>query len=136
MKCFHLTILIVTGFAPGALAADAPEEKRLPRDNLMLYRGADGKSNEVKSVEDWAKRRAEIVRGAESVMGKLPGPAFRVPLDVRHVEEVRLGDLRRLKITWQSDPDDRVPAYLFLPANPGGRLESVCFAASLPFSPS
>ena len=47
-------------------AADPP---RLPRDNLLLYRGEDGKTHEVKSVEDWAKRRVEIFRGTERVMG-------------------------------------------------------------------
>jgi dienelactone hydrolase len=56
-------------------------------------------------------------------MGPLPGPNFRVPLDVKVLEEVRLdgpgGGLLRRKLTYQSDPDDRVPAYLFLPAPSG-----------------
>ena len=41
----------------------ADPRPRLPRDNLLLYRGADGNPQPVKSVEDWAKRRAEIVGG-------------------------------------------------------------------------
>src|SRR5262249_54574791 len=58
-------------------------ELRLPRDNLLLYRGEDGKSRPVTTVEEWAKRRAEIVRGMEAVMGRLPGQEKRCPLDVR-----------------------------------------------------
>ena len=48
-------------------------------------------------------------------MGPLPGSANRVPLDVRVVEETRVGTLLRRKLTYQSDRDDRVAAYLFLP---------------------
>jgi dienelactone hydrolase len=64
-------------------------------------------------------------------MGPLPGPNFRVPLEVKVLEEVRLdgpghgpghGLLRR-KLTYQSDPDDRVPAYLFLPAESVAKKE-------------
>src|SRR5438445_9275144 len=63
-------------------------QPRLPRDNLLLYRGLDGKPAPVQSIDDWAKRRAEIVRGMESVMGKLPGDEKRCPLDVKIEEEV------------------------------------------------
>src|SRR5437660_11777200 len=51
---------------------DGAGKPRLPRDKLLVYRGADGKPVPVKTVEDWAKRRAEVVRGMEAVMGKLP----------------------------------------------------------------
>ena len=95
-------------------AADAPAP-RLPRDNLLLYRDADGKPQPVKSVEDWAKRHAEIVRGMESVMGKLPGKEKRCPLEVKVEEEVDAGKYVRRLITYQSEPGSRVPAYLCIP---------------------
>src|SRR5262245_47617329 len=60
-----------------AFAAAGDPQPRLPRDNLLVYRGPDGKPVPVKTVEDWAKRRAETIRGMESVMGKLPGAAKR-----------------------------------------------------------
>ncbi|MFO0802157.1 MAG: acetylxylan esterase [Gemmataceae bacterium] len=91
----------------------APE--RLPRDNLLLYRDADGKPAPVKTAEDWQMRRAEIVRGMESVMGKLPGKEKRVDLDVKQEEEVDCGKYVRRKITYQSEPGSRVPAYLCIP---------------------
>lgn len=94
------------------LFADA---ERLPRDNLLLYRGADGKPAPVKTTEDWARRRAEIARGMEQVMGKLPGAEKRCPLDVKVEEEVDCGKYVRRKLTYQSEPGSRVPAYLCIP---------------------
>lgn len=89
--------------------------ERLPRDNLLLYRDADGKPAAVKTTEDWAKRRAEIIRGMETVMGQLPGKEKRVDLDVKQEEEVDCGKYVRRKITYQSEPGSRVPAYLCVP---------------------
>ena len=67
---------------PVALAA-GPPAPRLPRDNLLVYRGADGKAAPVKTVADWEKRRAEVVRGMESVMGRFPGKDRRGQLDMK-----------------------------------------------------
>jgi dienelactone hydrolase len=98
-----------------ALEAAAPQE-RLPRDNLMVYRGDDGKPREVKTLDDWAKRRAEIVRGAEAVMGKLPGKEKRCALEPKLEEaEVDCGKYVRRLVTYQSEPGSRVPAYLLIP---------------------
>src|SRR3954452_25120591 len=93
--------------------ADAPP--RLPRDKLLVYRGPDGKPAPVKAVADWAKRRAEVVRGMESVMGKLPGDEKRCALDVKVEEEVDGGTYVRRLITYASEPGARVPAYLLIP---------------------
>jgi hypothetical protein len=93
-------------------AADPP---RLPRDNLLVYRGPDGKPVPVKTAEDWAKRRAEVVRGMESVMGKLPGNEKRCPLDPKTEQEVDCGTYVRRFITYASEPGSRVPAYLLIP---------------------
>jgi acetyl esterase/lipase len=88
---------------------------RLPRDNLLVYRGPDGKPVPVKAVADWAKRRAEVVRGMQSVMGKLPGDEKRGALDVKVVEEVDGRTHVRRLITYASEPGGRVPAYLLIP---------------------
>ena len=82
---FTTAIIVLLAGLGQAHAGDTP---RLPRDNLLLYRGGDGKPATVKNTDDWAKRRAEIVRGMETVMGKLPGDARRSPLDVKIEEEV------------------------------------------------
>ncbi len=97
------------------LSAEPPATPRLPRDNLLVYRGEDNKPRDVKSVADWAKRRAEIVRGAEAIMGKLPGKEKRCPLAVKVEEAEDCGKYVRRLITYESEPGSRVPAYLCIP---------------------
>lgn len=94
-------------------ASDAPA--RLPRENLLVYRGPEGKPVPVQSVADWAKRRAEIVRGMQSVMGKLPGDVKRCALAMKVEEEFDGGSYVRRLVTYASEPGGRVPAYLLIP---------------------
>src|SRR6516165_9754740 len=105
----------IAGLVTAIHAADP--QTRLPRDNLLLYRGPDGKPVPVKTAADWAKRRAEVVRGMESVMGKLPGDKKRCPLDAKTENEVDCGTCVRRLITYASEPGCRVPAYLLIPRN-------------------
>src|SRR5258708_267640 len=91
-----------------ATAGDAPP--RLPRGELLVYRGTDGKAVRVQALDDWAKRGAEVVRGMESVMGKLPGAEKRGALDVKVEEEVDGDTYVRRLITYASEPGGRVPA--------------------------
>ncbi|MFO0964197.1 MAG: prolyl oligopeptidase family serine peptidase [Gemmataceae bacterium] len=96
--------------------ATAGEPPRLPRDNLLLYYGGpDARPTPVKTVADWGKRRAEIVRGMQAVMGKLPGADKRCALDVKTEEEVDCGSYVRRFVTYASEPGGRVPAYLLIP---------------------
>jgi hypothetical protein len=98
-----------------AVSHAADPQPRLPRDNLLVYRGPDGTAVAVKMAADWARRRAEIVKGMESVMGKLPGPEKRCPLDPKVEEEVDFPRYVRRLITYSSEPGSRVPAYLLIP---------------------
>jgi len=117
LRAVPFFLAIVAGFPhlDGAVViADAPQP-RLPRDKLLLYREWDGKPAPVTSVEDWLKRRQEVIRGMESVMGKLPGSAKRCPLDLKVEEEVELDTYVRRLVTYASEPGGRVPAYLLIP---------------------
>ncbi len=111
-----LSLLAILGGFRGldgsAVAADPP---RLPRDNLLLYRGPEGKPVPVKTIADWRRRRAEILRGMEVVMGPLPGKEKRCTLDLKIEEEVDGETFVRRLITYASEPGCRVPAYLLIP---------------------
>ncbi len=106
-------VAAIAGLAAATLAADP--QPRLPRDRLLVYRGPDGKPAPVKTPADWAKRRAEVVRGMESVMGKLPGDEKQCPLDPKTESETDCGTYVRRFITYASEPGSRVPAYLLIP---------------------
>lgn len=98
-----------------ATTRSAPEPERLPRTNLLVFHNRSGEVKPVKSKSDWLKRRAEIVRGFESVAGTLPGREKRCKLDMRVDSKVDCGSYERWLITYQSEPGSRVPAYLLLP---------------------
>lgn len=100
-------------FCDSAAAGDP--QPRLPRANLLIYRGPDGKPVPVKTIADWEKRRAETIRGMEGVMGKLPGDAKRCALDMKIEDEVECATYVRRLITYSSEPGSRVPAYLLIP---------------------
>jgi acetyl esterase/lipase len=103
------TLILAPSFAP---AADPP---RLPREDLLVRRAADGSIAPVRSAADWRERRAEIVRGVEAIMGRLPGAEKRVPLAPTIEEEVDRGSYVRRKLLYTSEPGSRVPAYLLIP---------------------
>ena len=91
------------------------QKSRLPRENLLVYRGQDGARRPVLTTADWLQRRSEIVAGMQTVMGRLPGPEKRCALDVKVEGEVDCGSYVRQSITYSSEPGSRVPAYLLIP---------------------
>ncbi|MBM4081428.1 MAG: acetylxylan esterase, partial [Planctomycetes bacterium] len=82
---------------------------------LLVYRDAAGAERPVKTAADWAKRRAHILANMQLVMGSLPDASPPRRIDVQVTEEVALAKFVRKKITFASEKDDRVPAYLFIP---------------------
>lgn len=90
-------------------------QPRLPRDKLLVYRGEANQELPVKTVDEWQQRRAEIMRGVEQIMGKLPGAEKKCDLDVKVEEEIDCGTYVRRLITYASEPGSRVPAYLCIP---------------------
>jgi dienelactone hydrolase len=54
------------------------------------------------------------------VMGSMPDPSRRVPLDIQVIEETPTDKYVRRKITFASEPGDRVPAYLLVPKSLSG----------------
>ncbi len=109
---FALLNLALAGTGP--VQANASEE-RLPRTNLLVFHDKRGEVRPVKSKTDWQKRRAEILRGMQEIMGPLPGKAKRCPLDLHVEEEMDCGSYVRRSITYASEPGARVPAYLLVP---------------------
>ena len=104
---------------PAAAAADQDLARRVvaydDHHDLSYYLDRDRRRQPVRSADDWAIRREHILLNLQLVMGPLPADAQRPKLDVRIVEEVRDGKLLRRKLSFQSDPADRVAAWLLLP---------------------
>ena len=94
--------------------------------DLTVTLDRTGTKAPVRTPADWEIRRGHVLDNVARVMGPFPSQLHRVPLDVKLVEEVKVGDLIRRKVTYQSDPADRVPAYIFLPAaRPAGKFPAI-----------
>ncbi len=97
----------------------APPAPHYPdRFDVLSVVNAQGEAHRAQSPAEWEPRRQHIRAALERVMGPFPNPAKRVALNPVVVKEVTLaGGLVRRLIAYQSDPTDRVHAYLFLPSN-------------------
>lgn len=127
----EFVISYAEGYPVGRFESSPPPVSYSHHDDLLYWQNADGQRQAVKSPDDWEIRRQHILRNLQLVMGPLPSPLSRVPLQVQVTEEVRLDPpmvaqpLIRRKLSWQSDPAGRVPAWLFLPVRPPGTSNDV-----------
>ncbi|MBM3457181.1 MAG: acetylxylan esterase, partial [Armatimonadetes bacterium] len=92
----------------------------------LSYRLDDeGRRQPLRTPADWEARLRHVRAHFERVAGPWPGEARRCPLEVRIEEEVRSEKWTRRKLSFQSEPGVRVPAYLFLPARRRGSRPAV-----------
>lgn len=99
----------------GSLLYSQTPQLRLDRNHPLLYVDQSGRTSIARTPVQWKMRRAVILTGMQSIMGKLPDKAKRCPLDVTIQEEVDCGKYIRRLITFASEPGCRVPAYLLIP---------------------
>ena len=97
---FLLTTLAITAGA---------ENKRLPREDLL--RLPDG--SDATTASAWEARRQHTLEAFQKVAGQLP--KSKVPLDVKVEKTTDMGRYTRQLITYATDPENRVPAYLCIP---------------------
>src|SRR5205809_907846 len=95
-----------------AVATAAEPLPRLDKTNLLLFRDAAGNIRSAMTVSEWENRRHDIIAAMQAIMGPLPGPEKRCPLDIKIEEEIDAGDHIRRLLSYQSEPGGRVPAYL------------------------
>jgi dienelactone hydrolase len=121
-------LVVATCGLPAALwAADPSAAPPFYPDkmNLLVWLDDVGKSHPVQNVQDWQRRRAHILANMQQVMGPLPGPQQRVPLDVKELSSETLPTLVRKKISYAATKDYRVPAYLLIPRGLRGRAPAM-----------
>lgn len=112
------SILAAASLATSALAApDSPAAAPAKLDPFkpLDVRLAHGGSKPATTADEWEPRRLEILKAAQSVMGPLPDASKRCPLDLRIEEQTDAGNYIRQRITYQSEPGSRTPAYLCVP---------------------
>jgi len=100
-----------TGSGPPAKPLDLPKYNH--QQPLAIAEGAS--LRDAKTPFDYGLRRYHTQRGMEVVMGSLPDPSRRVPLDVQIESREETPDYIRIKLTYAAEPGDRVPALLLVP---------------------
>lgn len=99
----------------GAAQETLPLIRGLSRSDLLQYRGTDGQVLNAKTPEEWAVRRADVLKAFHLVAGPLPGADRRCDLDVKIDEEVDCGTYVRRAISYASEPGSRTTAFLCIP---------------------
>jgi dienelactone hydrolase/predicted GH43/DUF377 family glycosyl hydrolase len=84
--------------------------------DLQYYLDHLGKRIPVRTQHDWMIRRHHVLGNMQRVMGPYAALQDSRSLDTKVIEEKELGNLVRRKLTYRSDRQERVTAYLFLPA--------------------
>ena len=92
--------------------------------NVMQYLDAAGAIHPVKAIPDWNIRRAHVLENMQQVMGPFPVHA-RGDLAVEVQEVVEFPMYTRKKISFQSEPGDRTPAYLLIPRDLKGKAPAI-----------
>jgi pimeloyl-ACP methyl ester carboxylesterase len=106
--------------------------------DLTYYRESKDRIVSIKTPSDWQHRRQEILAGMEQVMGALPHPDKRVPLDVQILDEHPEDGYIRRKLAYHSDDAGQVvQAWLLIPTSkagtsPGRRSAMLCLHQTTP----
>lgn len=93
--------------------------------NLLIYKNQAGKAKTVRTERQWKKQRLQILQNMQEVMGPLPDRSHKVPPDLQIIEDTVKDGIRYLKITFTSEKNDRIPAYLLKPADLRGRVPGI-----------
>lgn len=110
-----LGAVTATALAAARVRGHQTSPDRLDRLNLMQYRDERGAVRPVETRADWERRRLEILRAMQQVMGPLPGRERRAPLDLQVSGETDCGRYVRRAITYAAEPGARTPAWLLVP---------------------
>jgi dienelactone hydrolase len=115
--------LCIGGKVESASSLDPKQAVAYPdHTDLTVLQTADGEVRPIESRDDGGRRRAHILANMQLVMGPLPGPELRVPLNPRFAGEATdMGPYRRERVTFDVAPGETVIAWLLMPKERSGR---------------
>ena len=103
------------GYPIGRFEPNQAPPQYKDHQDLLHYFDQAGKRSEIRTKDDWFIRRKHIRENWSLVAGVMPGASFRVPPDVQTIEETGVESITRRKVSFQSDPFDRVSFWLLIP---------------------
>ncbi|MBK9390180.1 MAG: alpha/beta fold hydrolase [Bacteroidetes bacterium] len=84
---------------------------------MLYYLNSNGKPGKVRNQATWDRRYLQILDSMQIVMGPLPDRTIRKALNQQNLEDTIINGIRRIKLTYEVENNDRVPAYLLIPEN-------------------
>ena len=116
----RILILLTATYGVARTSNAGPDENKtasteIRHSDLSVYRADDGTLKPIRTTEDWAIRRKQIIAGAEAAMGPMPTFENLPSFDVKVTEDVRIGKVRRLTMTIAVEGSDRLPLDLYIP---------------------
>jgi dienelactone hydrolase len=103
--------LILIFFSLTLISCQADRESNL----ILVYTKANGKSKKIRNAATWQKRYEQILDSMQVVMGPLPDRTSKTDLNLLFLEDTLINSIRRIKLTYEAENNDRVPAYLLIP---------------------
>lgn len=103
------------GFPVGRFEREPIAPSYRDHQDLTYWIDSVGREQPLKTAEDWSQRRAHVLKNMQSVMGRLPGATMRVPLAAKTIEESQRAGILFRKIEFQSDPENRLRAWILIP---------------------
>lgn len=97
----------------------AREPAALDHKQLLYFADDKGAVQPVRTLDDWNKRRRQILAGFQAATGPLPDRTKLPPLDVQVSEEATQEGIKRQTISYHSRNNERVTAYLWIPERRG-----------------
>src|SRR5258706_13070069 len=94
------------------------------KEKLLVYLDGGGHPHEIRTRPDWRRRRAHVRENMQKVIGPLPRRKHSPP-EMIVLEETKLPRYVRKKITYLSEKQDRVPAFLLIPSERAGKLPAM-----------
>jgi dienelactone hydrolase len=131
---FEFLLVMVACGLPTTLAQEisAPASRHAPlypdHARLTVVRDGQGRERPIRTLADWNVRRDHTLAHFQEVAGTLPGGERRVPLDIQVVSTTKEAAFIRNKISFATEPGDRVPAWLLIPdevRKPAGKHPAV-----------
>jgi dienelactone hydrolase len=94
-------------------------------DAPFTFVGPDGTGRPIGTAADWAAYRQGVLANMQLVMGPLRRSDAGQPLDIVVLDEEDLGTVKRTRLAFAADENDRVPAYLLTPKSLSARAPAV-----------
>lgn len=109
-------ILLVPVLSVGYVA---PRADTLQRPDLLSYVAKNGKVRPVHTLGEWKIKRGQILDSMQAVMGPLPGRVNLPPMAIQYLDSAKGSGYVRYTIRFKVARNETLPAYLYVPSQPG-----------------